>query len=380
MKRKILIVTERRADYSKFRPIIKEIIKSKKLSYQLIVTGSHFSKDHGYTINEIKKDGFHIDAKFRMFSKNNGDTGSDMAFSLGIALQKLSKIVSKLKPDIILSGFDIGANLAVAIVGSHMNIPVAHLEAGEVTGTIDEPIRHSISKFAHFHFTTNSIATKRLIKMGENKKLIFTVGNPSLDSILTTKNISKKTLSKEFDINFLEPYVIVLQHPVTSEVIHIEQYFLETLNAIKELDLQAILILGNTDTGSAKILKVLKNSKMKYHKTISFEKYINLLKHADILIGNSSSGKMEAPFLHIPSINIGTRQNGRLKAKSVFDVPYKKLEIKKYIKKILADPTLNIKISKQKNIYGNGDSSEKIVRILETINLNKIPIQKKLTY
>ena len=272
-----------------------------------------------------------------MYSKNHGDTGADMAFSLGTALQKLSKIVSRLKPNIILSGFDIGANLAVAIVGAHLNIPVAHLEAGEVTGTIDESIRHSISKFAHFHFTTNSISTKRLIEMGENKKWIFTVGNPSLDSILTTKIISKKNLSKEFHIDFLQPYVIVLQHPVTSEVEKTDRHFFETLKAIKDLNLQAIIILGNADAGSTKMIKILKNSRIKFYKTLTFEKYINLLKHASALVGNSSSGKMEAPFLHVPSINIGTRQNGRLKAKSVIDVRYDKYQIKKFVKKAIYD-------------------------------------------
>jgi len=380
LKRKILIVTERRADYSKFRPVINEIKKSKKLDYLLIVTGSHLLKEHGNTIKDIQRDDYKIKAKFNMYFKNRVDSGADMAYSLGNAIIQLSKIVNKLKPDIIISGFDIGANLAVAIVGAHMNIPVAHLEAGEVTGTIDEPIRHAISKFAHFHFTTNTFATERLVKMGEDKKHIFTVGNPSLDSIKNIKSISIKKLEKEFDLDMKKPFVIVMQHTVTSELDEIEKHIKQTLDAIKELNIQAIIIHGNADAGSRKISKLIKKSKIKQFETISFEKYINLLKNATALVGNSSSGKMEAPFLKIPSINIGTRQSGRPKTISVLDVSNDKNEIKKAIKKTIEDEKFLYRIKKQKSLYGDGNSSKKIIRILETINLDKIPIQKKLTY
>ncbi len=380
MKRKILIVTERRADYSKFRPVINEIKKSKKLDYLLVVTGSHLLKEHGNTIKDIQKDGYKIKSKFNMYSKNRNDSGADMAYSLGNAIIQLSKIVNKLKPDIIISGFDIGANLGVAIVGAHMNIPVVHLEAGEVTGTIDEPIRHAISKFAHFHFTTNSFATARLIKMGEDKKHIYTVGNPSLDGIKNIQNIPVTQLEREFDLDLKKPFVIVMQHTVTTELNEIEKHIKQTLDAIKDLNIQAIIIHGNADAGSRKISKIIKKSKIKQFETISFEKYINLLKNATALVGNSSSGKMEAPFLKTPSINIGTRQSGRPKTISVLDVTYDKNKIKKAIKKTIEDKKFLNKIKKQKSLYGDGNSSKKIIKILETINLKKIPIQKKLTY
>ena len=172
MKKKILIVTERRADYSKFKPILDEIKKSKSLSYVLIVTGSHLLKKHGYTINEIKKDGFKISDQFSMYGSNSLNNGAEMVKSFGKSVIKITSLVEKYNPDIILSGFDIGANLAAAIVGAHMNKVVAHIEGGEVSGTIDESIRHAITKFAHLHFTTNLIASKRLVKMGENKKFI----------------------------------------------------------------------------------------------------------------------------------------------------------------------------------------------------------------
>ena len=380
MKRKLLVITERRADYSKFKPVLKEIKKSSKLDYHLVVTGSHLLKEHGFTINEIRNDGFKISSKFNMYSRRRPDSGSEMARATGKTIIYLSKLIEKIKPDIILSGFDIGANLAAALVGAHMNMVVAHIEGGEVTGTIDESIRHATSKFAHIHLTTNSKATKRLIKMGEDSRFIFTVGNPSLDSIKENKPISEKILEKEFGLNFRKPFVVILQHTVTTELDKIDKYFFETVRAVNELGIQAIIIYGNADAGSKKLLQIIKKSNIKQYNSIPFSKYINLLKHASALVGNSSSGIMEAPFLHIPSINIGTRQKGRLAAKSVINVGYKKSEIIKAITKSINDKKFLNKIKKQKNLYGNGKASKKIVNILEQIDLKKVPIQKRLTY
>ncbi len=380
MKKKILIVTERRADYSKFRPVIKAIKNSKNLDYYLIVTGSHLLKEHGNTIKDIRNDGFKITDQFSMYRKNKKDTGAEMSRAFGRAITCLTDIIEKLKPDIILSGFDIGANFAAAIIGAHMNMVVAHLEGGEISGTIDESIRHATTKFSHIHFTSNQYATKRLIKMGENPKFVFTVGNPSLDMILTEKPINLKKLEKEFSVDFSKPFVLVMQHTVTSEISHVDKYIKNTLDAIKELNVQAILIHGNADAGSIKISKVIRSSKIKQYATIPFGKYVNLLKNCSALVGNSSSGIMEAPFLHIPSINIGTRQLGRLRQISVIDVDYDKEQIKKAIKKSINNKYFLKKIKKQKQLYGDGHSSKKIIKILEEINLKNIPIQKQMTY
>ena len=331
MKKKILIVTERRADYSKFKPILDEIKKSKSLSYVLIVTGSHLLKKHGYTINEIKKDGFKISDQFSMYGSNSLNNGAEMVKSFGKSVIKITSLVEKYNPDIILSGFDIGANLAAAIVGAHMNKVVAHIEGGEVSGTIDESIRHAITKFAHLHFTTNLIASKRLVKMGENKKFIFTVGNSSLDSILKIPKVSKKQISADYDLKSEQPYIVVTMHTVTSEIKKIQSYMKNVLDAITELNLQAILIRGNADAGSNKMLHIIKNSKINEYLSIPFPDYINLLRNSSALVGNSSSGIMEAPFLRIPSVNIGTRQSGRLRSKSVIDTNYEKLNIKNAI-------------------------------------------------
>ena len=380
MKKKILFVTERRADFSKLRSIINEVEKSNKFDYYLVVTGSHLLKKYGHTVDEIKKDGYKIYKKFNMFYENEEDSLSTMTMAFGRAIINLTKIIKSLKPDLIFAGFDIGANFAASVVGAHMNIHVAHLEGGEISGTIDESIRHATSKFAHIHFTSNENATKRLIKMGELKKNIFTVGNPSLDIIKSMEILSKNQLEQEFKIDLKNPLVLVVQHTVTTEINKIDRYFLETIMAIKELNIQSIIIAGNVDAGSQKIKKIIKNSKIKYYDNLPFIKYISLLYHSSVIIGNSSSGIMEAPFLHIPSVNIGTRQSGRSKIQSIINVNYNKNEIKKAIKKALLDKKFLNSVKRQKNPHGNGMASKKIIQILEKMDFDNILIQKKLSY
>ena len=380
MKRKILLVTERRADYTKLRPILKEISESKKLDYFLIVTGSHLLKEHGKTINEIKNDGFKITSTFSMFNKTKKDNGAEMTRAFGRAIMKLSDIIEKLKPDVVLIGFDIGANFAAAIIGAHMNIIVGHIEGGELSGTIDESIRHATSKFSHLHFTSNIDATNRLKKMGEDSKYIFTVGNTSLDGIKSIKKIKETELGKKYDIDLSKKFIIILQHTVTTEIDSIGLNFLKTIQAVRETNIPSIVIYGNPDAGSKQIAKLLKNSKIKEYPNVPYTDYINLLKHASALVGNSSSGIIEAPFLHIPTINVGTRQAGRLRSHSVIDVSYNKNKIKNAIFKVTTDKQFLKKIKKQKQLYGNGNSSKKIIKILEELNLKNISIQKKMTY
>ena len=380
MKKKLIIVTERRADYAKLRPIIKEIKNSNNLECYLVVTGSHLMKKHGYTIKEIKKNGVKIYKKFTMFPRNSKNTHDEMALAFGKAVTNMTKIIKKIKPDIVFTGFDLGANLAAAIVGAHMNIHVAHLEGGDITGTIDDSIRHAISKFAHIHFTTNDSAKKRLIKMGEKSKNIFVVGNPSLDMIKKIKKIPTKELEKEFNIQLNRPFILLLQHTVTTEFDNVDKHFLETISAIKKCDIQCLIISGNVDPGSEKIQKIIQKSKIQNYPNLSFEKYINLLRNCSVLVGNSSSGIMEPPFLHIPSINIGTRQTGRLTSDSTLNVEYNSEVIKKAIKKALYEKKFLKKVRKTKNLYGNGNASKKIVKILEKMDLNEIPIQKMMAY
>ena len=379
-KRKVLIITERRADYSRFKPIINLIKKSKKLNYELIVTGSHLLKKHGFTINEIKKDNIRINYKIKSFSETqNINDGESMILALGVIFNKISRIIKKSKPDIILSGFDIGANFALTVSGAHLNIPIVHIQGGEVTGSIDESLRHAMSKFSNYHLVANSDAKRRLIKMGEKKENIFIVGCPSLDALFLAKKTESSEILKKFKIDVKKDFIIVIQHPVTSEDKDSGRQIFETIKAVKKSLLPALFVLPNNDSGHDNIIKIIKKSKIQWTETLSLSEYSFLLRYAKILIGNSSSGIHEAASFKLPVINVGTRQNGRLKPKNVINATYDRKDIYNKIKFCMTNKKYLKIIKFLKNPYGDGKSSLRIVKILSKIDLNK-STQKQNTY
>jgi GDP/UDP-N,N'-diacetylbacillosamine 2-epimerase (hydrolysing) len=368
--RKIFIITERRADYSRFQPILDLIKLDDDLDYDLVVTGLHLKEEHGNTIDEIISDGFKIFSTFDMFLENE-DSGGAMVRSFAEALKNVTYALEASKPDIILSGFDIAANFAVAVAGAHMNIPVTHIQGGEVTGTIDESIRHAMSKFSHYHFAANEDARQRLIKMGEVTKNVFNVGCPSIDAIMNVED--DNSILKKFNLS--NNYYLMIQHPVTSEIDQAENQISVTLDAIIETGIEVLIILPNNDAGYSNIMKKIISSNLKYVDSLSIKDYVNLLKRSKGLIGNSSSGIHETNTFDIPTINIGTRQAGRLRSENIIDTGYNKEEI---IEAILYCNNL-IKTSYDK-IYGVGDSSQQIVNLLKEISLDKNVIQKQITY
>ena len=360
---------------------MKLIKKDKKLEYKLIVTGLHLVKKYGYTIREIKKENFKIFSKFKMFDENyfKNNDGSEMAKAIGIAFIELSKLIKKTKPDLILSGFDIAANFAISVAGAHMNIPVAHIQGGEVSGTIDESIRHAMSKFSNLHFTANNETKRRLIKLGEVPKNIYPVGCPSIDALNSEKKIPNNKIINKFKINLNNEFLLIIQHPVTSELDKSSVQITETLKAVKKSNMQHLIIFPNNDAGSKNILKAIKRAKLNFISTLTLSEYKTLLSGKMILIGNSSSGIHEAASFKVPVINIGTRQNGRYQPKNIINVNYNSAEIFKAIIKAKSDK-FKSKIKKIKNPYGDGNSSVKIIRIIKKLKLKNFNTQKKLTY
>tara|TARA_B100001059_G_scaffold95104_1_gene94336 strand:+ start:26768 stop:27886 length:1119 start_codon:yes stop_codon:yes gene_type:complete len=370
---KVFIITERRADYSRFKPIISLIQKDKDLDYILTVTGAHLKKEMGYTKNEILRDGFKIHYEIDMFTKNL-DSTAEMVRSFARVAEKVTYCLEDCNPHVILAGFDIGANLAVSIAGAHMNIPVAHIQGGEVTGTIDESIRHAMSKFSHYHFTSNDDALERLVKMGEVKSRIFNVGCPSIDAILNT--IDNPKILEKYNLKENQ-YFILLQHPVTSEKDQSRNQIQITLSALKKINKKILIILPNNDAGFSNIIRELKNSNIQFVESLGISDYINLLKRSLGLVGNSSSGIHETSTFNIPTVNIGTRQNGRLRPKNVFDVDHDEKQIIDAMNKALEFKKNNIKVN---NPYGDGNSAHRILSILKKIDLSNKIIQKTITY
>lgn len=370
--RKIFLVTERRADYSRFQPILKLIESDPDLDYYLVVTGLHLIQGHGSTIEEIVDDGFRVSATFDMFLEDE-DSGGAMVRAYAEAVKQITYELEKSKPDIILSGFDIAANAAVTLAGAHMNIPVAHIQGGEVTGTIDESIRHAMSKFAHYHFAANRDACDRLIKMGELPERVFDVGCPSIDAIMAVEN--DPSVVEKYGLP--RPYFLLIQHPVTSEINSAKQQISSTIKAIEKSGINALIILPNNDAGYSSIVSQIGNSNIKSVKTLSINDYVNLLRNAMGLLGNSSSGIHEAASFNIPVVNIGSRQQGRLRPLNVIDVNH---DVDEIINGIHWCEEVNKAGRTFVNPYGDGNSAQEIVTLLKTIKIDDSIVQKRIAY
>ena len=370
-KRKIFIITERRADYSRFRPIMSLLNSDDRFDFDLCVTGIHLLEKSGRTINEIINDGFNVKYELPMYEEDVDDARS-MVSALGKCISGVSDILYDSRPDIILSGFDIAANLAVTIAGAHMNIPVAHIQGGEVTGTIDESIRHAMSKFSHYHFAANEDARTRLIKMGEKKSHVFNVGCPSIDAILEVDD--DRNVLDRFNLVPGE-YYLVLQHAVTTEALRSESQIIETIEAIKKCGMEALFILPNNDYGHSKIFEQIKESGFKHIETLKLEEYVNLMKNCAVFVGNSSSGIHETNIFDVPTVNIGTRQNSRLRSNNVIDVDYDRRAILEGIQR-----AHEIKGQSFDKPYGDGTAAAQIVELLAKIDISENIIQKTITY
>ena len=374
--RKVFVLIERRADYSRYKPILEKLLDDPFFELYLVVTGICLLEIHGRDINYIENDGFTINATIPMFLAGAEDTGAEMVRALSRVMMGVVDELEKAKPDVVLSGFDIGGNFAVTVAAAHMNIPVAHIQGGEVTGSIDESLRHAMTKFSHIHFPATTDAKRRLIRLGEDPQNIFVVGCPSIDVLLNTPMYPKEELEKEFHVDFSKPFILLIQHPVTTEMSSSFEQITTTLKAIQNVGVQAIALLPNNDAGHSRIIEEIKKSGIQWYPSLTAVKFINLYRNTWALVGNSSSGIHETPTLKIPAVNIGNRQLDRQQAGNVIDVPHDLSAIENAIRKALFDETFRAFVSTIENPYGNGDSAEKIIKILKSISLKGI-IQKR---
>ncbi len=380
----ILGITGIRSEYDIMSSVFREIANHSNLDLRLIVTGAHLSEKYGLTIKEIRKDKFKISDEIE--SLLDSDTDSSRVIGLSIQVEAMTRAIKKIKPDILLVLGDREESLAVAIVGTYLSIPVAHISGGDkVVGNIDDHVRHSVTKLAHIHFPTSEDSKKRILKMGEEKFRVFNVGNPGLDRLRNYPQLSRIQLSERigFDIKNEKHFLVLIQHPLSSEFKKSYQQMRVTLSAIIELGLKTVVIYPNSDAGSEGIIKAIdefKNfSNIKIFKNIPRLEFINLLRIASCLVGNSSCGILEAPFLKLPVVNVGNRQKERMHAKNVSFVSHNKHQIMKAINKSLSLNYKN-KMKKIKNPFGNGKSSGKIANILSKIRINKKLLNKEITY
>ena len=379
-KRKIAIVTGTRGEYGYIRPVIKEIEKDPALDYEMIVTNMHLLSEFGNSVEEIEKDGFKIGAKHYMAL--DGYTNTTMAKSLGIFLMQLPETLERIKPDIILLAGDRGEQLVAAIAGAHMNIPVAFIQSGEVSGNVDGVTRHAITKFAHIHFVSNQDAAQRVRKLGEQEFRIFLTGAPQLDELREAKHTNPKKLASKYNLDLTNPLIIAVHHPVTEEYDQAAEQIMQTLLALKEIDTQTIVIHPNSDAGNKKIKEAVylhSAPKTKIFRNLPREDFLGLMRISAVMVGNSSAGIIEAPFFGLPAVNIGGRQKGRMQGNNVINTGYHKKEIVKAVKKAMLSK-FKKGLRRGRSPYGDGRSAEKIVKILKELTIDDKLIRKQITY
>jgi UDP-N-acetylglucosamine 2-epimerase (hydrolysing) len=368
--KKILFLTGTRADFSKIKSLISILENHQGYAVFVFVTGMHLQEEYGYTLLEIERCNFK-----NVHTFENHTHESTMDLTLAKTIEGLSAFTKSINPDMIIVHGDRVETLAGAIVGSLNNILVAHIEGGEISGTVDELIRHSVSKLSHIHFVSNVDAAKRLEQMGEIKGSIYTSGSPDIDIMFSDSLPDLDIVKKYYGIPF-ETYAIVMFHPVTTEAKSMQQYTEDFVTAIIEDNHNYVVIFPNNDLGSKHIInayeKLKDNCRFRVFPSLRFEYFLTLLKNCQFIIGNSSAGIREAPYYGIPIINIGTRQQNRAVHADIINVDYDTASIQKALEVIETHL-----VSPSQNDFGQGNSAQLFLESLEKNDIWLVNQQKQ---
>ena len=385
MKKTICVISGYRSDYTKLKSVMRAIDGHEKLNLKLVVFGAHTLEDCGDSYKQIIHDGFEIN---EILTTNvQGSDTTSMTKSMGLALIELSSVLVRMKPTATLIVGDRYEIAAAAMASTVNNIPVIHIQGGELSGTIDETLRHSVTKLSHLHFPSTEISAMRIIQLGENPNSVFNVGCPAVDYILSHAYLTKSEMKRsptfsQFNLDYDKDYALIIQHPVTLEYKDSESQMTATLEALQEARLNSLLVYPNPDTGAAGIVKAIRKFDAKYGaesiikekvKNLPFKTYLNLLKNSKCLVGNSSSGIREAHIFNTPVINIGDRQEGRERTNNVVDVSYDKNKILDAISRI--DSVRKHPL----NVYGDGTAGQQMAEIISKTDFSKI-INKRFYY
>lgn len=379
MKRKICVVTGSRADFGIVYSVMAAIQAHPELELSTVVTCMHLSPEFGSTVQEVQRHGFPVSARVDMLL--SADSNAAMAKSMGIGIYGMAQAFEQLQPDLVLVPADRVEHLAAAATAATMNIPVAHMNGGDVSGSIDESYRHAITKFSHLHFPNCKSSEHRLLAMGERKDRVFLVGDAALDSIHLLKLADRKEIREKYGLPVDPPCLLAIFHAVSSESQTAEDQVGTFLSAVTSLQMPTLFLSPNADAGGRVMVQRLKelaqtSPTIKFVTSVPHADYLSLLKHGNVLVGNSSSGILEAPSFGLPVVNVGSRQNNRERAENVIDVPVAFGAIVGAIKKALTDETFIAQSKACTNPYGEGKAAQKIVEILATLNLTKESTQK----
>jgi UDP-N-acetylglucosamine 2-epimerase (hydrolysing) len=368
--KKILFLTGTRADFGKIKSLISILDVHSEFEVFVFVTGMHLQKEYGYTVIEIERCEF---CNVHTFENHTHETTMDL--TLAKTIEGLSSYCKEVQPDMMVVHGDRVETLAGAIVGSLNNILVAHIEGGELSGTVDELIRHSVSKLSHIHFVSNSDAAKRLLQMGEMKSSVYTIGSPDIDIMFSPDLPSIERVKEYYEIAF-DHFAIVMFHPVTTEVNDMKEYADHFVNALLNDSHNYVVIYPNNDLGSQYIIenykKLTDNPRFRVFPSVRFEYFLTLLKNSQFVIGNSSAGIREAPYYGIPIINIGTRQQNRALHADILNVSYEERDIAQALAVIDQH-----KIQNTDSDFGLGNSAELFLESLQKSDIWRINHQKQ---
>lgn len=383
--KKVLAVTGIRSEYFILQPIFDEILERNDLTLKVVVTGTHLSPLYGETYKIIEKDGYDI---IKMESLLSTDSLSGRCKSLGIQLMGLVDIINQERPDWLLVLGDREESLAVATSGAYMNIPVVHICGGDrVVGNVDDSVRHAVTKLAHLHFPTTIENGVRIIKMGEEEWRVHVTGNPALDSIREQPNLTLEEINHKIgtNLNADKPFILLINHPLSSEHSIAKEQMDIILDSVVELNIETIIIYPNSDAGSLGIIESIENHVNKYSflhafKTLPRDIFVNIQRKASLLLGNSSCGILEAPFLKLPVVNVGNRQKQRQHSENIIFVDCKKETILSAIEKAIYDEEFLMICKNCSNPYGDGYTGKKIARAIAETEINSELINKQISY
>lgn len=383
-EREILVLTGTRAEYGLLKSSMDAIKAHDELSLSVVATGMHLSPQHGKTVTDIRDDGFTVDREVLMLLE--GDTGTAMAKSLGIGTASLADAFASLDPEILLLLGDRDEALAGALAASHMNIPVAHIHGGDSMhgAIIDDSIRHAITKFSHLHFPASELSASRIRKLGEEPDRITVCGAPGVDDILANDFVNPETFCNRYDIDTDSPLILMVQHPVTSQPEQAGQQAKKTIDAIDSVDAEVVIIYPNSDAGSYQIIDEIESrqfeSNVRTFRNLPRREYLGLMATANVMVGNSSSGVLEAPSFNLPAVDVGTRQEGRERGDNTISVPHDTEAITHAIEQALTDETFRKQVREGSNPYDYGGAGTCISKRLATVEITDDLLRKRLTY
>ena len=370
--RTISVVTVSRSDYGMYLPILTEIQEDLELKLHLIVAGMHLSPEFDLTARVIEADGFEINDCVEMLLSS--DTPESISKSMGLGLIGFAQCYARFRPDILLVLGDRFEMHAAALAALPFKIPVAHIHGGEITeGSIDDALRHSITKLSHLHFVSTEEYARRVIQMGEEPWRVIVSGSPAVNNLRSLTLLSREELARRFGLRLDSPPLLVTFHPATLEYEETEWQVNELLEALRAIDLRVVFTMPNADTNGRIIKRMMEEFVDRYPSAqivgnLGTQGYFSLMTCAAAMVGNSSSGIIEAPFFKLPVVNIGSRQRGRVRTKNIIDVGYARSEIRAAIEKAIS-PTFRAELVDLVNVHGDGYAAERIVKHLKEIRL-----------